>query len=414
MTMKNFESKENSRIIVASFPGPEAVARMAHLEPVSEKDAAPPAQAEAPVKIVFDRAEMTEALALAASIVPARSTKPILQNVALVARPDSVEVVATDLEVGLRARVDKADVEKAGTALLPAQKTLAILRELEGEKVELASDDRVTTIQAGGSRFRVVGDDPREFPEVRGELSKGAFPFTRTNLESMIRKTVFAAALEAARYALNGVLFDTTKGDRLRLVATDGKRLALVERPIDIGQPKAVSRVVPTKAVHLLARIAHPDDPTIEIDFQESIVLARSSRAVLSAQLLQGHFPPYEEVIPKEQDKKIEFDTSVFLAALRRAALLTAKDSQAVRLSFGYNKVTLSSRTPDVGESQIELPVVYPYEPLEIGFNPQYLLDVLKVIDQDRVSLELRDETSPGVVRDGEGLTYVVMPINLV
>lgn len=365
------------------------------------------------MKLSCDRQELADALTLAASIVPARSTKPILQNVMVRAGEEGIEVLATDLEVGLRARVEQADVERRGAALLPAQKALAILRELEGEKVEISFDDRVTTLAAGGSRFRIVSEDPQEFPEIPGFEEKDAIHFGRTQLEGMIRKTAFAAAQEGARYALNGVLFDL-RGDRLRLVATDGKRLALAERPIELASAQTFARVVPSKAVALLARIAHPDDPTIAIVFKETSMLAKSSRAVLSAQLLQGHFPPYEEVIPKDQEKKLDLEAAPFQAALRRAALLTTKDSQAVRFSFGFNKVTLSSRTPELGESQVELPVVYPYDPLEIGFNPQYLIDALKVLDQARFTLELRDETSPGLVREGEGYAYVVMPINLV
>jgi DNA polymerase-3 subunit beta len=364
------------------------------------------------VKLSCDRQELVEALGLAASIVPTRSTKPILQNVVIRADGDGVEVIATDLEVGVRARVEQADVERKGAALLPAQKGLAILREIEGDKVEIAFDDRVCTIAAGGSRFRIVGEDPREYPEVPGFEEKNAIHFGRTQLEAMVRKTLFAAAAEGARYALNGVLFDL-RGDRLRLVATDGKRLALTERPVELATAQTFARVVPSKAVGLLARIAHPDDATLAVVFRETSMLAKSSRAVLSAQLLQGHFPPYEEVMPKGQAKSIEIEVAAFQAALRRAALLTTKDSQAVRFSFGFNKVTLSSRTPEVGESEVELPLVYPHDPLEIGFNPGYLLDALKVIDEPRFVLEVKDEISPGLVREGESFQYVVMPINL-
>jgi DNA polymerase-3 subunit beta len=365
------------------------------------------------VRLTCDRQELAEAVGLAASIVPTRSTKPILQNIAIRAGEDGVEVLATDLEVGLRVKVEKADVERRGAALLPSQKALSILREIEGDRLELVCEDRVSTISAGGSRFRMVGEDPAEFPDVPGAGAREAIHFGRTQLEGMIRKTAFAAATEGARYALNGVLFDL-RGDRLRLVATDGKRLALAERPVELATAQTFARVVPTRGVSLLARIAHPDDPTLAMSFGETSLFAWSTRAVLSAQLLQGHFPPYEEVIPKEHDKKVELETAAFQAAIRRAALLTAKDSQAVRLSFGYNKLTLSSRTPDVGESTIEIPVVYPYEPIEIGFNPQYVIDALKVIDGERFTLELRDETSPGLIREGEGFLYVVMPINIV
>lgn len=370
------------------------------------------------MKITCDRAELSEALGLAASVIPPRSPRPVLQNVCLRTTPQGIEVLATDLEVSLRAKVTRVDVERPGEALIPAARAVAILRELEGDKVEIACEDRIATITAGGSRFKIVGEDPREFPQIPSFDEQDAIKFGRSQLETMIRKTAFAAATEGTRYALNGVLFDL-KGDRLRLVATDGKRLALCERPVDLsGAPEsvrtgAVHVVVPNKGVGLLARLAPPDDETVSLRFLEGQLLAASSRATLAAQLVQGHFPPYDGVIPRDVPRKIEFETKFFLPALRRASLLTTKESQAVRLSFGFNKLTLSSRTPDVGESTVEFPVPYADDPMEIAFNSQFLLDALKVIDGDRFTLELKDESSPGVLREGESFTYVVMPISL-
>ncbi|MGH7293992.1 MAG: DNA polymerase III subunit beta, partial [Polyangiaceae bacterium] len=155
------------------------------------------------MKIVCDRVELTEALGLACTIVQPRSTKPVLQSIEIRAGKTGVEILATDLEVGVRVRVEKADVERDGQALLPAQKALSIVRELDGEKLEIACEDRVTTIKGPGARFRVVGEDPAEFPEVP-DMNGEALHFGRTQLEAMIRKTAFSAAVESARYALNG------------------------------------------------------------------------------------------------------------------------------------------------------------------------------------------------------------------
>ncbi len=370
------------------------------------------------MNITCDRSELSEALSLAASVIPPRSPRPVLQNVCLRTTPEGLEVLATDLEVSIRARVGRVDVERPGEALLPAARAVAIIRELEGDKVEISCDDRIAQISAGGSRFKIIGEDPREFPQIPAFDEKDAVRLGRTQLESMIRKTQFATATEGTRYALNGVLFDL-KGDRLRLVATDGKRLALCERPVDLSaapesvRGAAIHVVVPSKGVSLLARLAPPEDETIALRFLEGQLLAQSSRATLAAQLVQGHFPPYDGVIPRDLPRKVEFETKVFLPAIRRAALLATKDSSAVRLSFGFNKLTLSSRTPDVGESHVEFPVPFADDPIEVGFNPQYLMDALKVIDGDRFTLEIKDESSPGVLREGESFTYVVMPISL-
>ncbi len=429
------------------------------------------------MKLVCDRLELLEAVNLAASVVPSRSPRPILQSVCIRTRkpaaapspePSSplgegeavLDVLATDLEVGLRYGVEKADVERGGAALLPAAKATAILRELEGDKVELSTEDNVTTIKAGGSRFTIVGEDPREFPTVPPFPATGAgkergsavaFRLPRIDLERMIRKTSFAAAIEGTRYALNGVLFHLLKGgDRLRLVATDGKRLARCERgiaarsgagasPGDGDGATEVKVVVPTKGVDLLQRLAgatrtaraataatapaHQDPlpaaereraDDVELLVEEGQILARVDGASMVAQLIQGAFPPYEEVIPQDLDKKVEVDVTAFQAALRRAALLTAKDSLAVRLAFSYNKLTLTARTPQVGESRIELAIPYPFDPIEIAFNPQYIQDALKVLDAERACLELKQETAPAVLREGEDFLYVVMPVNLV
>jgi DNA polymerase-3 subunit beta len=364
------------------------------------------------VKLVCDRAELLDAISLAASIVPPRSPRKVLENVLLRAGTGGVEALATDLEVSVRARVEKADVERPGEALLPAARAVPIIRELEGDRVEISCEDRVSTISGGGSRFKIVGEDPAEFPAIPGMEEAGALRFGKTQLEAMIRKTSFAAAVEATRYALNGVLFDLAPG-RLRLVATDGKRLALCERPVEFAGAAPIHVVVPTKGVQLLSRIARPEEETLALKFGEHQLLAASARAVLAAQLVQGHFPPYDGVVPKDLPIKIELETAVFLPALRRAALLSTKDSKAVRLTFGFQKLTLSSRVPDVGESTVELAIPYSGDPIEVAFDPGYLQEAMKAIDGERFTVELKSPTAAGLLREGESFLYVVMPITI-
>lgn len=364
------------------------------------------------MNLTCDRQELADALALAGLVVQSRTTRPVLQNVCLEVGESSVEVLATDLEVGLRALVERVDATAPGRMLLNAAHASAILRELQEDRVEIALEDGIAEIRAGGASFRLVADDPEEFPQVPGFEAEGALALDRTMLEAMLRKTAFAAASESVRYALNGVLFDLD-GDRIRLVATDGKRLALCERPLGLEGVPAVSRVVSNKAVHLLQKLAGPEDEQLLLRFTENQVLAKSSRAVLSAQLVQGHFPPYQEVIPQGLDKQVELEAQPFAQALRRAALLTTKDSFAVRFAFEYGRLTLSARIPGVGESKIELEVPYEHDPIETAFNPHYLHDVLKVLDGQRLILELKENTLPCVLREGEGYRYVVMPIDL-
>jgi len=366
------------------------------------------------VKLTCDRTELAEAVGFATTVVPTRSTRQILQDVRIQAEGGVVEVLATDLEVGVRVRVEKADVARDGAGLFPAGKTTSVLRELAGDKVEVGNEDGVSIVDGDGSQFRFAVEDAGEFPAVPRfqDGPDDAFSLDRAALERLIRKTAFAAATEGTRYALNGVLFDIQDG-RLRLVATDGKRLAKVDRPLaDPGAPGKVYAVVPTKGVMALARLASSDEETVKLRFLPGQLHAAGERASLSAQLVQGRFPPYEEVIPRGHEKRVFFDTGVLLAGLRRAALVTTKDSQGVKLSFAYNKLTLASRAPELGEAKVELPVEYPYDPLEATFNPQLLVDALKAIDAGTVKIELKESTTAALLEEEGGLLYVVMPIN--
>jgi len=362
--------------------------------------------------LVCDRRELSDALALASVVVPARATRQILTNVCLVAEPSRLEVLATDLEVGVRATCDRVDTSEPGVLLLNAAHTAGILREATGDRVEIAHQDGVTTITASGDSFRLVDSDADDFPEVPTFGDEPGLVVDRAMLKGMLRRTAFAAAAEGLRYALNGVLFEL-EGDRLRLVATDGKRLAVCEHPVSNLGGTRVARVISNKAVQLLLRLSAPDDEQLELRFSDNQLLARSSRAVLAAQLVQGHFPPYDDVIPKGLDKRIELETQPFQAALRRATLLTTKDSFAVRFAFSYNRLKLSSRIPGVGEGEVALEIPYEHDPIEAAFNPQYLADVVKVIDQPRFEFELKDGVHPCIVRESDSYRYVVMPIAL-
>lgn len=359
-----------------------------------------------------DRHELGEALALTSLVAPARTTRPLLANLCFVVEPPGLEVLATDLEVGVRVRCQRVDADSEGRFLLNAAHTAAILREIGDDRVEITCEDEVATIAAGGSQFRLVAGRGEEFPVVPPFAGAGGFAIERAQLESMLRKTAFAAAAEGLRYALNGVQFEVG-GGAIRLVATDGKRLAICERPLEHPEGLEVARVVSNKAVALLARLAAPEDEQLRLAFEENQVLAMSSRASFAAQLVQGHFPPYATVIPKGLDKRIELEAGPFGAALRKASLLTTKDSYAVRFCFGHNLLTLTSRAPGIGEGKVELVIAYDHEPLETAYNPDYLAAVLKVLDGTRLVLELREATLPCVISEGEGFRYIVMPIDL-
>ncbi|MBL4849682.1 MAG: DNA polymerase III subunit beta [Planctomycetes bacterium] len=363
-----------------------------------------------------DARELADSVSLAASVSPTKSPRAVLQNLLLHGREGVLEVTGTDLEVAIRVRIEQVEILQDGLLLVNAARFLQILRELSGEQVEVTTDERAgCTIATGDARFQVLGEDASDFPELQDWPSEGTFSLPAPKLVDMIRRTAFATHAEKTRYAMNGILLDL-KDERVHLVATDGKRLALCERSLDFTVEKPVHVVVPTKGMTLLQRVLGTSEEEIQLSIEDNQVHIKTSNALLSCRLVQGHFPPYEEVVPKDHDKPLTLPREAFLSALRRASLLATKDSQAVRFRFGREGLELTARVPEVGESRVQFPLDFPYDDLEIGFNPSYFADVLKVIGTTEFLLELKDERSAAVVREeseGHRYVYLVMPLSL-
>jgi DNA polymerase-3 subunit beta len=374
-------------------------------------------------KIVCDVRELLDAVTSCAAIAPAKGPKPFLSNLLLRTNEGALEVFGTDLEISLRLRVERVEVVRDGTVLVNAARALSILREFQGERVELEADERSgCVLKTPDARYHVLGDDPHDYPELPKLDFEGSVHLKAQDLVQMVGRTHFAAAVEKTRYAMNGILLDL-KEKRLRLVATDGKRLALAERTLETAIQKPVFAVVPTKGLTLLRNLLAQGEETVALRFEESQVFLKTSRAVLSARLVEGHFPPYEDVLPKSLEKKLDVDREAFQSALRRASLLTTRESQAVRFAFSREGLELTARVPEIGESRVRFAIDYPFEALEVGFNPQFLQDVLKVLESRTVRFELRDGQSAALVKELEttdsgvqevaGFLYVIMPINL-
>ena len=374
-------------------------------------------------KIVCDVRELLDAATACASIVPTKGPKPFLSNLLLRTHEGALEVFGTDLEISLRLRVERVEVVRDGTVLVNAARALSILRKFQGERVELEADERSGCIlKTPDARYHVPGDDPHDYPELPKLDFESSVVLKAQDLVQMVSRTHFAAAVEKTRYAMNGILLDL-KDKRLRLVATDGKRLALAERTLENAVPKPVFAVVPTKGLTLLKRLLAAGEESVSLRFEESQVFIKTNKAVLAARLVEGHFPPYEDVLPKTLDKKLDLDRDAFQSALRRASLLTTRENQAVRFHFTREGLELTACVPEVGGSRVRFGIDYPFEKLEVGFNPQFLQDVLKVLESRTVRLELRDAQSAALVKElttteggtveTPGFLYVIMPINL-
>jgi DNA polymerase-3 subunit beta len=369
------------------------------------------------MKVICDRAALVNAVNIVGSVVVSRTPTPVLTCVKLTAADGRLTLAATDLEVGLQLPVDQVDVQKPGEALIPADKFTQIVRASEDPTLTLEAKDHSLHIRGADAHYKILGYDPKEAPVVRTfegvktdcEMEGGMF-------QRLISRTLFAAAAEHSRYAINGVLVERD-GKKLRLVATDGRRLAVARGEAKGGEGKA-SCIVPTKALNLVSRLITDPDAPVKMAIEENqavfAVGEGADTAVLSTNLVEGAFPPFEDVIPKDQDKKVTFDAVTLGSAIRRAALLTNEESKGVRLSFADKKLTLTSRAPEMGEAEIHLDLEkYDGDPLEIGFNPGFITDALKVIDVGEVIVELKAPNKPGVIRTGTEFTYVIMPVNL-
>ena len=372
------------------------------------------------MKVICDRIALNDALNLVTAVAATRTPSPVLRCVRISTKGGSLALAATDLEVGLRLAVDQVDVQKEGESVVPADKVAQIVRSCEDPTITLDADDHALHIRSSDSHFRVNGYDPKEFPPVRefGEATVD-FQIDAGTLQTMVQRTLFAAAAEHSRYAINGVLLER-QGKKLRMVATDGRRLAVARgecKPSKDGSDK-ITCIIPTKALNLLVKLINDPDVVVRLAIEENQLLASigdgPDAAVLSSNLVEGAFPPFEDVIPKDQDKKVTVDATALGNKVRQAALLTNEESRGVRLSFADKKLTLTSRAPEMGEAEIQLDLEsYQGDPVEIGFNPSFITDALKVVDHGPVIVELKAPNKPGVLKAGTDFTYVLMPVNL-
>ncbi|MBI4563628.1 MAG: DNA polymerase III subunit beta [Planctomycetes bacterium] len=372
------------------------------------------------MKAITARAPLHEAFQLAMNVVPPRSTIPAVTHLKLTATagsgktPGHLELACTDLEFGLLITVSGAQVKEEGTVVLPAARMGAILRESEGEDVSLDSDGTLTHVHTSDASFKIVGLDPADFPAVPGFEEQGAIPIDTKDLSEMIRKTQFAVSSEVVRYALTGQLFEI-HGKELRMVASDGKRLAFIKSRTAGrgGESRNLRVIVPTKTMNLLDRVLTDRDETVWIHLEETQVRLKTSRAMIFSRLIDGNFPDYEAVIPADRDKKITLNREALFAAVRKAALMTTDKSRAVRFTFAKGKLTLFTRTADVGEVTVETPTDYEGEEIELTFNPEYIADYLKVMTDPSVELHLKDRSSAAVFKAGKEYVYVLMPLTV-
>jgi DNA polymerase-3 subunit beta len=349
------------------------------------------------------------------TIVERRHTMPILANVLLEAEGKAVRLTATDLEVGVRSRLD-AEVVANGAITLNAKKLYEIAREAPEESLRLRRlDNDWVEIRSGKAVFKVVGMDAREFPQFPAfSVQEGAALPAGTLLE-MIGHTLFAVSTDETRHNLSGVYLEEREGGKLRMVATDGHRLALIEKAIGpLGLEKGV--ILPRKGLLELKKLLEEsEEGLVSVAFRDGMGFVTRDPVELFMRLVDADFPDYTKVIPANNPHQVRVSQGALLQALRRVSIVSNERYRGVRVEFKPGRMGVSASNPDLGEAVEEVEAEYEGKPLVIGFNARYLIDVLAVLGEGEVRMSLKDEVSPGLVRreGDEEYLYVVMPMRL-
>ena len=350
------------------------------------------------------------------NVVSTRTTLPILSNVLMYAEDDRVEFTATELDVTVACKVE-AKIKKGGSTTVPVKKLFGIVRELGGNEIDIETDDKnVTSIRCSASFYKINGLGADEFPPLPKFKDDKKVSLPQETVKAMMRKTSFAVSTDESRYVLNGI-FISLKDHKMTMVATDGRRLALVDEEVDIAEKSSGEFIVPAKAVNELNRLLQ-EKGDVEIKFgenQASFALKddKGFSVLVITKLIEGNYPNYRQVIPGEVKERVPLGREEFLQALRRAEIMTSEKANSVKLTFGKNNLTITANSPEVGEARETLAVNYKGKEIAIAFNPRYLIDPLNSLTEDEVFFELIDELSPGVLKINGPFLYVVMPMRL-
>lgn len=366
------------------------------------------------MKATCHREGLLGACQLASAAVPSRDIKPILKNLKATAENGHCTLMATDLEVGIRLEVRGLQIDEPGQAIMPAARLLAILREAQDDELTIETDASSCQVKGETAEWNMPSEDPANFPDLPVFTDDKYHELTAGALREMIRRTVFATADESARYSMTGVLWEL-EGDQVKLIATDGRRLALAQgtgQEVGGHSTKGQTPVVPSKAMSLLERNLQDDKEVVRVGFRPNEVLFRTERAVIYSRLVEGRFPDYRQVFPKKPTSKVPLAVGPFLAAVRQAAIMTDEDSKRVMFRFAKKKLTLEAQGSTTGRSRVEMAVEYDGKGVDIAFNPAYVVDMLRVLPIDaELSLELVDGASPALFRSGANYSYLVMPL---
>ena len=363
------------------------------------------------MKFSATKEKLLEGLQQVQNVVSTRTTLPILSNVLLQAKEGAVHLTTTDLDVGVRGSFE-ANVDKAGATTLPARRLFTIIRELPSSEISVEVDGKnAASIRSGQSFFKILGLPEEEFPPLPKFENAKVVTMRQKDLHDGLRKTAYAISTDETRYVLNGVLF-SFKENKLTLVATDGRRLAMLDIELEFPRSHEADIIVPTKAVTELQRLLK-DDGEVKISVGSGQIAFDLNNTLLVSKLIEGNYPNYKQVIPSEAKERVTLERETLLNSLRRVSLLASDKSNSIKLNFSKNNIEITANTPEVGEARESLPVAYKGRDFAIAFNPEFLMAPLRNLTEDEVFFDLIDEMSPGVLKIQTPFLYVLMPMRV-
>jgi len=363
------------------------------------------------MKFAVTKEGLLDGLQRIQNVVSTRSTLPVLTNTLLETTKTGLRLTTTDLEVSIRSEI-VAQIEKPGSTTLPARRLSAIVNVLPSSEVIVETDGKnISTLRCGSSFFRIFGLPKEEFPPFPSFKEAKVYTIKQSELKHGLRRTSYAISVDETRYVLNGILF-SFKENKLTLVATDGRRLALFDSDVEFPHSHERDFIVPTKAVTELHRLL-AEDGDVQISVSENLVSFELNDSQLVSKLVEGNYPNYRQVIPSEAKERITIEREALLNCVRRVSLLSNEKTSSVRLNFSRNNLDITANTPEVGEAREAMPVVYRGRDLSIAFNPDFLMDPLRNLPSDEIHLELIDEMSPGVIKINTPFLYVLMPMRV-
>ncbi len=364
------------------------------------------------MKLSIDKSVLAAGLQAVQNVVATRSTLPVLSNVLITAESDNITLSTTDLDVSVRCTIE-GRIEEGGSTTIPVRRLSGIVRELPESTLQIESDEKdQMSVTSGSSFFKIVGLPADDFPAMPladdGDFS---YLIDQGVFREMLRKTAYAASTDETRYVLNGVML-SFKEAKLTAVATDGRRLALAENEVEFPEESEADMILPSKAVSELLHILK-DTGNLRIYPKGNQVVFVFEGTVLASKLIDGTYPNFRQVIPAQCEERVTLEREALLTALRRASLIIADKTSATRLTFDANNLVILTSTPDVGESRETIPIKYTGKPITVAFNPDYMMDPLKSLSNDEVSIELTDNLSPAVIKCDIPFLYVLMPMRV-